>query len=198
MKKTEIILIGIFIIGVLLMLFSFPGQGILMVLGLGILAIIYTFFGFALLNNIRLRNIFKKDNYQDISTARILGSIIAGLSLAIALNGILFKLMFWPASNLLLIDGIVFLMIITIVGAIKYTKNKSAFYPKLFKRTITISMLALFLLLLPSEKLVNIKYRNNPKYAKALLDSWANPENIEYQKRFKEERDKMEDENNGA
>jgi hypothetical protein len=192
MKKTEIVLIGIFIIGFILMLFGISGQGILMVLGLGILALYYTFFGFALLNDIRLKNIFKKESYKDISTLRILGSIAAGFCIAISLNGVLFKIMFWPGSYILQINGILFLIVITIIGLIKYSKDKSPFYSKLFKRTITISIVGIFLFLLPSEKLVDLKYPNNPKYVKALKDSWANPNNIEYQKKYQEEREKFE------
>ena len=191
MKKTEIILVIIFIIGLLFMAFSLPGQNMLMVLALGFLAMVYTFFGFALLNNIKFRNILKKDSYQSTSTARILGSVAIGISLAVAIDGILFRIMFWPGASVMLSNGIIFLAIITIIGIIKFSKNKSAFYIGVFKRTIIIGIIATILFLIPTKALVNFRYRNNPAYAKIFLDALQHPENIEYQKKLQEEREKM-------
>jgi hypothetical protein len=100
--------------------------------------------------------------------------------------------MFWTGSFMMLMEGIIFLAIITVIGAIKYSKNKANFYLNLFKRTITVGVIGLFLLLLPTEKLVNLKHHNNPKYAKILLKTLQYPDNIEYQKALQQEHEKMD------
>lgn len=198
MKKTELILVAIFILGLVFMAFCFPGDSLLMIIGAGLLACLYTFFGFALLNDIRFRNIFKKESYKGISTMRMIGAIGAGLSLAVALEGILFKLMFWPGAGLMIIDGIAFLVIILAIAAIRYFKSKAAFYPNVFKRSIIIGAVAVFLYILPAETLANFRHRDNPEYAKALIDSYSNPDNIEYQQKLREEREKMDAKNSEA
>ena len=76
MKQTEKILGGLIIILMIIRLFfSLPYFDITITLLILVLSMIYFGFGFALLNNVRLRNIFKKDSYNEISTLRILGGI---------------------------------------------------------------------------------------------------------------------------
>ena len=75
MKKAEIIIVTLSIIALAMNLLLVPGGGVLTVLALSTFSIIYFYLGFALFNDIRLRKIFKKDSYKEISSSRILGAV---------------------------------------------------------------------------------------------------------------------------
>ncbi len=176
-------------------LFSIPGGSALTVLSLSLLSLIYFYLGFAFFNDIRLRNVLKKNSYKEISTFRILGAIAAGISLSFAILGILFKYMFWPGSFIMLNYGLATLLITIIVVLIKYNTTKSPFYIPIFKRSALFGGIALILTFISSIKLAEIKHRNDPKYAKALINAMENPDNQEFQEKLQEERKKMDEKN---
>ena len=192
MKKTEITILTISIIAIALNFFLVPGGSVLTVFSLGFLATIYFYFGFALFNDIRLRNIFKKASYKDIASPRIVGAIGAGVALAITAIGILFKLLSWPGASLNLGAGLLGLIIVFIIWTIKYFNNKSNFYLPIFKRAGLFGVLGLVLLLTPKSTFIDIKYRNHVNYANALKNSIADPTNEELHRILDEERTKME------
>ncbi len=192
MKKTELTILIISIIAIALNFFLVPGGTVLTVFSISFLTTIYFYFGFALFNNIKLRNIFKKESYKGITSQRLIGSIGAGLALALTAIGILFKLLSWPGSTVNLGVGLLGLLIVLIIGSIKYFNNKSKFYLPIFKRTALIGGLGLVLVLTPKSTFINIKYRNHINYANALKNSIADPNNEELHKILNEERTKME------
>lgn len=192
MKKTEITILIISIIAIALNFFLVPGGTVLAVFSISFLTTIYFYFGFALFNSIRLRNIFKKESYKGITSQRLIGSIGAGLALALTALGILFKLLSWPGSTVNLGAGLLGLLIVLIIGSIKYFNNKSKFYLPIFKRIVFFGSLGLVLVLTPKSTFINIKYRNHINYANALKNSIANPKNEELHKILDEERTKME------
>lgn len=192
MKKTEITILTISIIAIGLNFFLVPGGSVLTVFSLGFLATIYFYFGFALFNSIRLRNIFKKESYKDITSQRIIGAIGAGVSLGITAIGILFKLLSWPGASVNLGAGLLGLIIVLIIGTIKYFNTKSTFYLPIFKRAGLFGALGLVLLLTPKSTFIDIKYRNHINYANALKNSIADPTNEELHRILDEERIKME------
>ncbi len=192
MKKTEITILTISIIAIALNFFLVPGGSVLTVFSLSFLATIYFYFGFALFNTIRLRNIFKKESYKDIASQRIIGAIGAGVALSITTLGVLFKLLSWPGATVNLIAGLLGIIIVLIIGTIKYFNNKSDFYLTIFKRAGLFGGLGLVLLLTPKSTFIDIKYRNHVNYANALKNSIADPTNEELHKILDEERIKME------
>ena len=170
----------------LIIFFDVPGTSIFLILAFGILSLLYFFLGFALFNQIRFRDIFKKISYQNIKPLRILGAVGTGISLSITLNGILFKVMFWPGSYTNMIVGIFSLLIIVVFSLIKNSKNKSDYYAKILSRSILFGLIALTLSFISNERLAAIKYRNDPEYAKALIDVMENPDNEQYQIKLQE------------
>lgn len=128
MKKTESILLLISIVSVLLELFHVPGGAFMTTVSLSLLSILYMFFGFALLNGIGLRELFKKDSYKKLTALRIIGAIIGGLFLATAITGILFALHQWPGALVNLAAGIIGLAITLVVALIKYFSTTGTFY----------------------------------------------------------------------
>ena len=195
MKKGEIIIATLSLIALGLNLLLIPGGGVLTVLTLSTLSMLYMNLSFALFNGIRLRNIFKKDSYKGISTMRIIGAVGTGLALSMTIIGLLFKFQSWPGASLNLGAGLVGLLIATVIGTIKYFRNKSDFYTKIFKRIAVFGGLGLILMLIPKTTWVEIKYRNQPTYVDALKKAMAAPDNKELWDKVEVERQKMNNEN---
>ena len=195
MKKGEIIIATLSLIALGLNLLLIPGGGVLTVLTLSTLSMLYMNLSFALFNGIRLRNIFKKDSYKGISTMRIIGAVGTGLALSMTIIGLLFKFQSWPGASLNLGAGLVGLLIATVIGTIKYFRNKSDFYTKIFKRIAVFGGLGLILMLTPKTTWVEIKYRNQPTYVDALKKAMAAPDNKELWDKVEVERQKMNNEN---
>ena len=191
MKKSEIVLAILSVIALVLNLLLIPCSEILTCLSLLGLAIIYHYLGFALFNNIKLKNVFKKDSYKGITKFRILGAIGAGFSLSMTVIGIMFKFQSFPGASFMLIGGLIGLLIVTIIGIIRYSKNKSDYYTKIFKRVAIIGGIGLVLILMPKSALSEFKYRNHPDYLKAVKEAVANPENEELWGKVNEERQKI-------
>ena len=191
MKKSEIVLAILSVIALVLNLLLIPCSEILTCLSLLGLAIIYHYLGFALFNNIKLKNVFKKDSYKGITKFRILGAIGAGFSLSMTVIGIMFKFQSFPGASFMLIGGFIGLLIVTIIGIIRYSKNKSDYYTKIFKRVAIIGGIGLVLILMPKSALSEFKYRNHPDYLKAVKEAVANPENEELWGKVNEERQKI-------
>lgn len=155
MKKTELILLIISVIGIGLKLLHLPGSGPLIVLGLSIISIFYLYLSFALFNDISFGGIFKKESYTNVSFQRILGAIGVGIALSIICIGAMFRIMHWPGSIPMIGMGLSILLIACIVGLVKYLKNKSEYYTRIFVRAGVIGLTGLVLMLVPSEKPVN-------------------------------------------
>jgi hypothetical protein len=197
MKKGEIIIATLYIIALVLNLLLIPGGVVLTVLTLSTLStlsVLYMYLSFALFNGIRLRKIFKKDSYKGISAMRIVGAVGTGLALSMTTIGLLFKIQSWPGASFILGTGLVGLLIVTIIGTIKYLKNKSEFYTRIFKRIAVFGALGLILMLIPKTTWVEIKYRNHSAYVDALEKALADPDNKELWNRVEEERQNMNEE----
>jgi len=194
MRRTELIFATLSIIALGLDLLLIPGGGVLTVLTLSTLSMIYFYLGFALFNDIRLRKIFKKDSYKEISSLRILGAVGAGLALSMTTIGLMFKFQSWPGADFNLGAGLLGLLIVTIIGLTKYSKNKSDYYPRIFKRAAIFGGLGLLLFLTPKTSWVELKYRNHPEYVDALKKAMANPNNKELWDNVEIDRQKMNNE----
>jgi len=193
MKKTEIILIIIAFIALVLNLLLISGGEVATVLSLSALSIIYMYLSFALFNDIRFRDIFKKASYKGISALRIVGAIITGLALAITIVGILFKFQSWAGASINLAIGLTVLGVVAIVGTIKYFKSRSVYYLKILRRIAAYGGLGTVLLLLPENTLIELKYRNYPDYVKAFKNASANPDDPALWSKVKLEHEKITD-----
>lgn len=190
-SKVELIPIAIFILALLLFLFSLPGGAALMILSLSFLSILYCYFGFALLNGIPLRKIFKKSSYTAISSMRIVGAIGTGIGLSTAIIGVLFKFMSWPGSSFMLIIGLLFISVFFFYSLVKLFMNQSAFYINIICRVAFFGGIGFLLFLLPSHSISEIRYgEQHPEYIEALKALESDPSNkvlqenvaIEYKK----------------
>lgn len=190
MKKTEIIAAIIAIIGFIFKLFLWPGGGPLIVISLSTLAVVY-YFGFAFLNNIRFRHIFKKESYNGMRPLRIIGTLGAGFSLSAVLMGIMYKIQSWPMAQTNLAVGMFFLIVVVIVGLPKYLSTKSDYLKQVFKRAVIIGGLGLIFIVLPQTVWIDIEYRNHPAYRDAFKRALAEPSNQALWDQVEQEKRKM-------
>ncbi|OUS00982.1 hypothetical protein A9Q86_09565 [Flavobacteriales bacterium 33_180_T64] len=192
MKQTEKILGALILLFMISRLFfSYPFSAIAITFSILLLAVLYLWLSFGLLNNIRLRNIFKKESYKKTSPLRILGTVLTGFILSLTLIYSLFKFQLWPYGNEGLLISIYGLLIVIIIALIKYLTSKNKFYSSILKRLIFIGTFAVSLYLIPYESLLKIKNRKYPEYVEAEIKSMRDPQNKELQEKAREELMKM-------
>lgn len=99
-------LIAISTMGLLMKLAPVPGAGVIMTLGIVPLSALYIAFGFAIFNDIRLRSVFSKRSYAQVRFSTVVFAMITGLTIALLLLGVLFKLQYWPGASPVLSAGL--------------------------------------------------------------------------------------------
>jgi hypothetical protein len=122
------------------------------------LAIFY-YLSFALLNNIRLRDIFKKEAYMNTNVKRIIGAVGMGMGFSAILMGTLFKLQFWTGAEFQLETGLVFTGILTAIALYFYIRNQTAFLKRIFKRVAIIGLIGMITWLIPEARLLELFHK---------------------------------------
>jgi hypothetical protein len=173
MRKTEKILIVLIIIGQLMRIFEVSGGSVISISAAMLLAFLYLFFGFALFNGVRFRNIFQKGSFH-MDRKQIAISVFLGLGLAFSIMGIVFKLQILKEANITLMTGII-IMAVLLAILLKYWKNTS-FYSRIIIRVIGYGILATILLATPAKWWVDVYYFRHPDYAESLKERLGNPE----------------------
>ena len=164
MKKFELIVGLIAIFGITLKILHIVGGSILTMLALTVLSVFYYALSFAFFNDIKLRNILKKESYKDTNAKRMVGAIGLGWTLSLIIMGGLFKLQLWVGASMQLLVGLVTLGLIFLVALFFYFRNKAEYYKRIFKRIIIYGGLGLILYLIPTTTFLNFYYANNPNY----------------------------------
>lgn len=191
MKLIEKLIIALLVIAVILKFLLVPSGGALFVLFSLLLAMLYAYFGFLLFNNIRFRNIFKKVAYNGISSWKIIGAIATGISLSIAIIGMMFKGQHYPGASFMILAGIFSALIIIIISLIKHSKKKSSYYKNIIIKTGIAVIVCSILYLVPSKFWLEIKYRNYPDYVQAYQRSLEQPNNKKVMLDWHKEYNKM-------
>lgn len=183
MKNLEKILaIGV-LISLILKFSLVSGGDTLALLAVTILAGLYYPLGFLFLNQIRLRHVFKKDSYKNVSALKIILAVVSGLALAIVCIGSLFKLLYLTGANEMLTIGLTFTSIILIVTLILFVKNKDTNSQFILKRLVVIGSVGAILFFLSEFSLVKLQYRNHPGYIEAYAKYLEDPRNEELQRK---------------
>jgi len=193
MKQIEISIgLAILLLMVLRLCFTYPYAALLITLLTLLLSMLYVVFSFGLLNQIRFRNLFKKESYKDISILRVIGAMGTGLVLSILSISILFKFQRWPYGNIILLIGLASVLPIVTVVIFKFFTHKNRFYKTLLIRLSIISTVGISFFFIKSETLLELKFRDFPEYVKAVKNEMKDPENLELQKITDDVRLKME------
>lgn len=190
MKLIEKILIFVFFVALALKFNLIVGGSVLLVFSLFVLSLLYLFLGFVVFNNIKFLRVFKGESYRGISALRIIYCVFAGFSISALLNGILFKLMYWPGGVINIFIGLLSCLAIVVAGLVKYIKNKERIYQLIFIRFIPFILIGTILAFMSNVELVKIQYRNHPAYVQAYVDYSNNPENQEKEAKMELERDR--------
>ncbi len=136
-----------------------------------ILSSFYFYLSFWLFNNISFTGIFKKENYAGITSIRIIGTIAIGFAYSTAVMSILFKIMSWPGSLIMLIQACFGLIVSSIIILVRQArKGNSPFYKGLLLRNvILIAICGLLIAItgLPGEQ--QSKIFNNPPDQKSSM-----------------------------
>lgn len=166
-------------IAIVMKLSLMPGGSLLAAFSMILLSLIYFPFGFAFLNQIPLRKIFKKEAYKEMTAMRIICTIGLGLSFSAICIGILFKLNSWPGSNQDLLIGLVTLVIILLIALFRKINSRQRDYFFMYKRIAILGVLGIIFLLSPNLPIERIRFGNHPGYIKACEDCLNNPQNQE-------------------
>ena len=168
MKKTEIIFGILLLISFILRFFLVPGGIILSVFSLSILALLYQVFGIVIFNNIKIRNLFKKESFRGVSAIQLIGSVGVGFGLSMVCIGVLYKLQNWPGANFTTIVGLSIIILLTLITFIEYLKSKRNYFSRILKRVVLFGIFGFVFLSLNSMSITKIEYRNHPDYLKAI------------------------------
>jgi hypothetical protein len=191
MRKTEIILLILTIIAIAMNMMLMPFAGILTVLTMSTLALIYFYMGIALFNDIRFKYALKKESYKFTSTMKIWGGITTGIALSMTTIGIMFKLQSWPGALFNLWPGLIGLFFISIIGGIKFLKDRSWYYKRIFVRIAIFGGIGLAIGLVPETTWLELRFKEHPEYVEAMKRAMESPENNELWETVEAQRQKM-------
>lgn len=193
MKKIEKILLALSLLALVTNAYLLPFSSEFLIISLSTLALFYFYCSTALFADldIELKDLKNKEIYASLSPKRKLGSFGAGASISISIIGLLFYLQFWPGTSLNILTGLVGLLLVLIIGSLRFLKSRDEFYMRVFYRVGVFFVFGLVLMLIPRTTWLDIKYKNHPAYVDALMKSSNKPNNIELQEKVKEEAEKI-------
>jgi len=169
--KTERIFLGILVLACILKLLHVPGIGALLTVAAIALGIMYLFFGFYFFS------------YKTIKQQNLVFSIISGVGLAIVPSCIIFKILFWPAAQIMLRNALCTLVLFLIITIILRLFSKEALFPYYKNhliRLLTLLAICLALYITPLSTLVKIQHRENPELARLKIRLYSDPFNEQY------------------
>ncbi len=172
----KILALGI-LAGLVLKFSLISGGDILTLWSTLLLACIYYPFGFLFFNQIRLRHVFKKIAYNDISALQVIFAIVTGIGLSVICVGSLFKLLSLTGANQMLTIGFVVTVITLTISAILFIKSKGIASKFTIWRTSIGGVIGLILLLTSEISIIKLQYRNHPDYIRAYEKYLENPKN---------------------
>ncbi len=141
MKTAEKVLVGIITIGFVLKLLHVPGGSVALILSLSLLSLFYFAASYFLYNP---TNILIVDgiSYKKTDTMKVLLAVLTGMSMPVALIGLLFRLMHWPGAAVMLFVGVVTIAPIAIANLILFLKRKDDFFRQVAIRTVIVAILS--------------------------------------------------------
>ena len=191
MKKTEIITLSIAVIGLIMSLFLITGASILLVLSLSTIAVLYQYFSFALMHEIPLKSVFKKEIYPEKSGKYIALAVLAGIALSFAAVGSMFKLLHWPGANMIILIAIASNLVV-FISTFLLSKGKSLVVIKnIQKRSAFAFLFCGGLFYFGSYLFLDFKYRAYPNYIEAVKAFQDNPNDEGLRTKMEDEKMKM-------
>ena len=176
MRITEIVLAALILLGLIFKFTLIPGGGLLLTAGFTFLSMLYFFFGFALLSGMGFRGMLKSSSFSELSTLKVMGFVGAGWSLSTLCLGILFKVQYWPGSEIQLTVGLVTAMIVVGIALFKYLNGKRRYYRSVLLRFFILGSFSLIMISVSTSEIERLIYRNHPEYLNAYENYLQNPD----------------------
>ena len=191
MKKAEIILIVLMVLGIIMKFLHYPFSSLIFLLAASSLATVYFYFGFALFNGVRMRNMFKKVSYQEIGVKKILFAVGAGLALSVLLIGILFKLQHWPAADMQLMLGFYSSLLLLTIALVFFLRSKANLFKGIMLRCLLFCSIGAVLVFTTPKTLLSWQYPDHPEYVEACIQLAEDPTNLELQHKVQQMAEQM-------
>ncbi|NPA34146.1 MAG: hypothetical protein GXO48_04355 [Chlorobi bacterium] len=148
MKKVELILAIVAIVSVVLKVYSVEWAFMLALFSLTTLAMLYFYSGVYYPAGVwKLKSVFSSNGSENVDKFQKLVSLIAGISIALTILGVLFKIMNWPQATVQLQMGIIGTALSTLLVLFKYAKSKPEYFLSVIKRTAIYGSLGILVLL---------------------------------------------------
>jgi hypothetical protein len=178
MRITEITLLALTVISGIWLYALLPGGEHMVMIVMSLLSLLYFGFGFLIFSQVGLRSSFK-GGLQGISAATILASIVTGIAASIVIIGMLFKIMILPGADEMLIIGSFATTFLFVVSVFRFTRSKNAITRFTLGRITIFCVVGTILWSIPSLTLVEVRYRNHPRYVEAYSNFVADRKNPE-------------------
>ena len=137
MKRTEIVLVIVFVISCLVKLAGIVGGGILTTFFGLLLCLYYFLFAFALFNDIPFKGIFKKEPYAGKKPGEIIIPILTGYGLSVAISTIIFQLNKWPGGRVMVFASGVHLIFLLGLSFLFYMLYQKRVYKRVAYKNAT-------------------------------------------------------------
>ena len=165
--KTEKVLSVVFIIALIFKLLHWPGGSMLLILSLMGLSFCYFPLGF----------VFFKT--KGMKSEKVGVSIVFGWLLTASIIGILFKLMYWPGSAVMLTVGTTTSIFLSIIAYVLFNKSEEKFksyHKNLLIRTVVLGVMSFLLLITPTASIIRLMNSDYPILAELFIKQIENPE----------------------
>lgn len=162
MRIIEFLLVVTFLVGFTLRMFLVPNTNLIILISLIFLSFLYFGLGILIFNHIGIRDVLKKNPFNEVSKLKILGSILCGVNLSILVIGILFGLLHWPGYKLMVMVSLPPALIILFIVIVKVIKTSKSSYTKVISRSLIFIPFATILLINPLF-FDEISLRNHPE-----------------------------------
>lgn len=176
--RTERVFIMLFVVAVVMKLLHIAGADIVMICTLVGLSFLYLFFGFYFFAEGHVRQ------------SNIILSILAGILLASAPLGILFRLEYFSGSKIQVLFGAMFSLIVLLVVFIMRVSSSNdelkGYYRNMLARSFILFGLCLLLYFTPRAKLIEIQYWDDPQMVKLKNDYLRDTANHDNKKRLQD------------
>jgi hypothetical protein len=141
MKIIERILISMVALGCILQFFSLPLENFIVFISLVTSAVFYFIFSFALFNDLKINQIFKKKSYYGINAHHAIYTVYCGFVFSAILFGLTYSILHYEQSILMFYFGVLFLFLLLVFTVIKYFQRRTQFYKAILIRVIIFIVL---------------------------------------------------------
>lgn len=174
--KTEKAFGGIILVGLIFKLIHWPFSGPLLVIAGAALMMIYLIGSFYFFSD------------KNIKTQNLLFTIISGFFLSNATMAILYKLMFWPMSDALMVVAVTSIpVLLAIAFFLKSTTTRTdlaTYYRNMIVRLGVMTTLVLVFYFTSTVTLIEIIHSDDAEWVRLQTQSHLNPENEAYRNEY--------------